>query len=310
MHVVRRGHLYLGLFLLPWAFLYGVTGFLFNHPEALPDQPMVSFGRSHLAKTALAEVPSLREQAERIVAALNVKHEPAAAYSLGTSEPYYASRDFIFATIKGNGRTFNVLFDVYSHAGYVRETTAPPPPKPAPFATGKVAEPRVRNSGTPKTGPSNSSDFKIDDNLVDRFRKAMPALFEGLGLPYEDVTVNSAPDLKFPIACNGDNWIATYGPITHTVTGVPEESSRGDMSIRRFLIRLHLAHLYPGEVGAKWFWAILVDAMSVVLCFWGLSGLFMWWQIKATRITGLAVLAVSTICAISLGIAMFGYLTR
>lgn len=36
-----------------------------------------------------------------------------------------------------------------------------------------------------------------------------------------------------------------------------------------------------------------VDAIALTLCLWGVSGLFMWWQIKATRKPGLAVLAVS-----------------
>ena len=33
---LRRIHLYAGLFLLPWVFLYGVTGAMFNHQELFP----------------------------------------------------------------------------------------------------------------------------------------------------------------------------------------------------------------------------------------------------------------------------------
>ena len=29
--LVRRLHLYAGLFMLPWVFLYGITGAMFNH---------------------------------------------------------------------------------------------------------------------------------------------------------------------------------------------------------------------------------------------------------------------------------------
>ncbi|HVJ88034.1 MAG TPA: hypothetical protein VM452_20385, partial [Caulifigura sp.] len=40
MRVVRRVHLYSGLFLFPWVMLYGVTALLFNHPGAMPDVPI------------------------------------------------------------------------------------------------------------------------------------------------------------------------------------------------------------------------------------------------------------------------------
>src|SRR5215207_11158507 len=71
MHVVRRTHLYLGLFLLPWAVMYGATGFLFNHPSAFADAPTATFGASELAGTPMEAVPKPAEVAGRVVAALN-----------------------------------------------------------------------------------------------------------------------------------------------------------------------------------------------------------------------------------------------
>ena len=70
-----------------------------------------------------------------------------------------------------------------------------------------------------------------------------------------------------------------------------------------------LYRTYPGEFNAKWVWAVVVDAMGFVMCFWGVSGLFMWWQIKATRKPGLAVLALSGVAATVLGVAMYGMLS-
>jgi hypothetical protein len=81
------------------------------------------------------------------------------------------------------------------------------------------------------------------------------------------------------------------------------------MSARTFLLRLHLSRGYPGEVTTKWFWAVGVDAIALILCFWGVSGLFMWWQIKATRKAGLVVLALSAVAATALGIGMYAVLS-
>ena len=43
---VRRVHLYLGLILIPWLFLYGVTALLFNHGMWLTDREDVSIQSS------------------------------------------------------------------------------------------------------------------------------------------------------------------------------------------------------------------------------------------------------------------------
>src|SRR5215212_3367202 len=71
MHAVRRTHLYLGLLLLPWAVLYGITGFLFNHPSAFADTPTATFGAAELAGTPMESPPAPREVAAQVVAALN-----------------------------------------------------------------------------------------------------------------------------------------------------------------------------------------------------------------------------------------------
>ncbi len=71
LKLVRRAHLFAGLFMTPWLFLYGVTGFLFNNPEAFPDREVRTAGRAEVVGTALADFPTAPELADRVVAALN-----------------------------------------------------------------------------------------------------------------------------------------------------------------------------------------------------------------------------------------------
>jgi hypothetical protein len=87
------------------------------------------------------------------------------------------------------------------------------------------------------------------------------------------------------------------------------EAPKSELSWRRFLLRLHTAHGYPGETNARWFWAIIVDVMAFVMCFWGVTGLLMWRQIKATRAVGWSVLALSAACAVTLGYGMHALMT-
>jgi hypothetical protein len=47
-----------------------------------------------------------------------------------------------------------------------------------------------------------------------------------------------------------------------------------------------------------------VDAMAFVMVFWGISGVFMWWQLKNTRVLGFFVLLLSAAAALALGFGM------
>ena len=79
--------------------------------------------------------------------------------------------------------------------------------------------------------------------------------------------------------------------------------------MRRFLTRLHQVHGYTYSLGARWVWAVFVDLMSGVMVFWGISGVFMWWQIKMTRTLGWLTLLVSTLIAALLTVGMWQVLS-
>lgn len=311
MHVVRRGHLYFGLFLFPWAILYGVTGFLFNHPNVFADQPIYPFGPREIVGTPLESLPTPKEQATALIASLNEKQVPTTPYIGNLDAASYSTRDFVFGTVKADSRTFSIIYYVSNGRGTVRETTAAARGEKAPFATGKAAEPRMRGAGMKMGADHKHGDgVKLASGVVDRFKATVPILLERFGLPVGDVVVTSAPDLKFPVEADGKTWIATYSPLSNAVSGTTPEADGTDLSVRRFLLRMHLAHGYPGETNAKWFWAIIVDIMAAVMCFWGISGLFMWWQIKGSRKLGLLTLLGSGVAASALGIAMHGFLSQ
>jgi len=308
LHFVRRVHLYLGLFLFPWAVLYGVTAFLFNHPTLFTDQPTVNFGREAIAGTPLESVPSLREQAEAVIAALNAEQKPTIPYGLGAGEIKY-NREFAFGTVKGEGKSMSVLIDPKTGSGTLRTTFDKPKdelPK-APFSAGQApsGSKSGRGEGT-QTPDRNRNGIVVENNLHRRVEASIAAILERTGHDGGEITVTSVPDLVFPIEADGQIWIATYNATTGCVTGKPVGSEeKNEISVRRFLTRLHLAHGYPGEVNARWSWAVFVDAMAFVMCFWGISGLFMWWQIRATRRIGAIVLVLSAIAATALGVAMY-----
>ncbi len=311
MHCVRRAHLYFGLFLFPWAVLYGVTAFLFNHPTAFSDQSVTTFGSEALAGTPMAAPPSATEEAARVAAALQKRAaNPEVQYTLLRPEKAAYTREFAFATVRADDRQVSVLLNVNGNGGTVRGQ--PPraevrPAERAPFAVGPRGGPR---GGSPRPGPRGESappdSLRLDDPLHERVKAAVPSVLERTGFPQGEVTVTSVPDLTFFLADqDGKTWKVAYSAQTGAVSGRPADEDAGEpMSVRRFLTRLHVAHGYPASGGARWWWAVVVDAMAFVMVFWGVSGLVMWWQLKATRRLGVALLFLSAAAATALTVGM------
>lgn len=321
MHLVRRGHLYLGLFLLPWAILYGITGFLFNHPTAFSDRNTASFGAASLVGSAFLPGPTPASIAEQVVAGLNTRSGSLTTYSLVDPESVkYGPRSLAFATATlEDGRKVSLLFDVVYGSGTVREQPNTPPPapaKPAPFAiqsgrggsTGTGRGGRNANTNAPAANP-----LTVPNPLHERVQAAIPAALAATGFPAAiESVVTSVPDLIFTLQdAEGQVWRVNYNAMKGTVSGTVAEQKPASesLSVRRFLLRLHTAHGYPAEGGSKWWWAVIVDAMAFVMVFWGASGLLMWWQIKATRRIGIPILISSAVTATVLTMGMYALLT-
>jgi hypothetical protein len=299
LHLLRRVHMYAGLFLLPWAVLYGVTAFLFNHPTAFSDQPYAEFRRDALAGTPMESPPPPAEVAEQVVIALRTR-SPGSTYTLVEPEQARYSRDFAFAVARTEGRETNVLVDVTGAGGSIRARDVPPPrpEESAPFTIGRGIGPRP--VGPPPEG------LKVPDLLHERVKATVPAILERTGFPGGTVTVTSVPDLSFLMDADGRRWRVTFNAQTGSVSGRPaaDQEPPAAPSTRTLLLRMHTAHGYPYRTDGRWAWAVLVDVMAAALVFWAATGLVMWWQVRAARRAGAVVLVLSAAATVALVLAM------
>lgn len=287
LHWVRRMHLYLGLFLLPWALLYGVSGFLFNHPTAFPDQPTRTFGPDDVRGTPLEGLPRPAELAEEVIHALN---EQGGSYRLVRPEDAAFARSRVLLNARGDGVEHSVFVELPSGTGYVRTKPMGETEAPAPFA----AKAGVRTTTA----------------LSDRLQKGAPEVLNKLGLDADEASIPGlVPDLTFYLEADGRVWRVTYQPQRGAVTGKMADSPSEGLSVRRFLLRLHLSHGYASDGGVRWWWAVFVDAMAFVMVFWAVSGLLMWWQIKAVRGWGAVVLVGSAVVATLMALGMYRVLS-
>ena len=321
MRWLRRLHLYCGLCFLPWVLLYAITAILFNHPGLFSDAPMVMFDRESARDTSLEPPLDPNAMAEEVIAALNRLQNPTPLFELDRSRSARFNREFAFATVASDEYAINVLVDVANGGGTIR--VAPKlhvvPSAPAPFAvTPGARKPLAKSTPAEIKDAGREADIAasavvaglmLDHPFHERMKSAIPNLLERNGIPAGVVTVTSVPDLVFNMRAEGKEWSVTYSPMTGAVAGRPPEFASEPVSIRRFLLRLHTAHGYAGSAGAKWWWALIVDAMAAVLIFWCASGLIMWWQIKSTRLVGLALLILSSIAAGVVALGMYPVVT-
>jgi hypothetical protein len=320
MHWIRRGHLYFGLFLFPWAVLYGVTAFLFNHPTAFSDQKVMSFNRSHYSNGAQdvgLETPS--ELSADLVAKLNAAQKPSTPYQIGTGESRF-TREFAFATFKSGKNNYNLLLDLNNGSGTIREQATPrqteerEPPVRAPFAIGDSLEPpgrrsvagdRVANGRPGGRRGGGQQATGIETVLKSQVESVIPKICKSMGLECNEMVITSIPELSLPIKAGDEEWLASYNPLSGFVSGRKAgEEVKTEITWRRFLLRLHTAHGYPSSGWVRWFWAVIVDVMAGVMCFWGFSGILMWWQIKSTRVVGILTVILGFAAATGLGVGM------
>jgi len=283
MHWVRRIHLYSGLFMFPWVMLYAITALLFNHPELFPDRQQHKFGPEEFAGTALERPVDPVDDASQVIAALNVRFAKNSAPKFRLVNPERAgyTRDVLTIRARGAGQDHAVAYDLPSGTALVGVAAQPDGVK-APFAT---------------------RGLKVPGALAERVKSGIPKALARQGLAADDAGMSIGTDLVFFVEADGQVWRAIYSVQSGSVTGRPVESP-SDLTTRRFLTQLHMTHGYPTQDGKRWVWALAVDAMFASMVFWGCSGLFMWWQLKAVRIAGAMVLASSLLVAALIAVAM------
>ena len=310
---IRRTHLYFGIFLFPWAVMYGVTGFLFNHPLAFSDLKARSFSQSDWSETDLAQPLSAVEIARDVVEALKKRSPEAANYKLVDPDQAAFVQEIVSASVKSEGLQTTLFFDVLGRGGSIhfsptKENSVIEKP---PFAVGVSSASGSKNTKKKNSlSEADSQDVEkliLENPLPERYKQAIPILLTKLGYATGEVKVGFIPDLSFHLEADGKKWVARYNVLQGSVTGRPLDlDPPGErLTVRRFLTKLHKTHAYPYSIGAQWFWAVFVDLMSGVMLFWGVSGLLMWWQIKRTRSAGLLLMIASVVIAGILTVGMW-----
>jgi hypothetical protein len=288
LKLLRRAHLFTGLFMTPWVFLYAVSGFLFNHPDAFPDRQFKPIGRGEIAGTDLESFPTAPAIAARVIEAMNAE---SSSRSLRLVEPESAefSRDLIAtAAGKQRGTSYRIQLSLGSGQGTV---------SPA-----RATRPGIHEDGL-------GGKVQLPDLPRDRLPRAITALSTNLGLEPTTASVKTVPDVVFNAELRGKVYRISYNLRSGTVSALDDADATDRLTTRSFLTQLHKKRTFPERIDSRWLWAVGVDAISALMLFWGVSGVLMWWQIRSMRGWGCWVLAASGATATVLALALYRVLS-
>lgn len=267
---VRRAHLYAGLFLLPWVFLYGITGALFNHQSLLPEVKLHSVSPEKTLGSPLDDFPSPAALAEAVTMELQ-KAAPESDIQL-LSEPQAAyNNEMIFKVPQSEGHL----------TVHINPTTK----------QARVAE----HSPNPESEQRLLADIKniqLSENPYQLGRASVAKILEQAGF---DSTSSVQPQgwckLNYLAEIDGEPARITYVLRDGHIDANRYDGNDG-MSPRQFFMRMHTTHGQPPSWNGRMAWSLILDAMAIAMVSWAITGIVMWWQLKRLRrIGGIVILA-------------------
>jgi hypothetical protein len=270
--------MYSGLFMAPWILVYAISGFLFNHWALFNADSEHEISSAVIAKTAISRIPTADTVAQRLVSILNTRRDSDGKWEISSDERPHFSNDWDIGQLSEEGRVSGLRVDLDRRVG------------------------SLTLSQWPKPSPSGDMHFNglekpiLDDDLkaaiyADAFALAPPGQKPARKFDKEVKT----PEVVFLARHQNKSWLMSYSLADASLNAKPTSSLA--LSFGDFMKRLHTTSGYPVGVQPRLFWSIVADAVALLMCFWVVTGIAMWIQMKELRSWGLVVVALAVIVA-------------
>ncbi len=287
MKVIRRMHMYAGLFLSPIMLIYAISGFMLNHSHWF-------FGRgdvetempaSAFTETLVESIPEPNTLANALIAKLNVR-SPGEAWKLTDETRIRYNRQI---GINGEGPQATVFYRFNLNDKYYTQ----------------ILRPKKDDTNVGNLNILHFAEPLLAEAEKKALVKAIKKETSGMEPKIETFEFRGQPELIFSAEHDDSYWDVRYNIETGKLSARPRSSEKS-ISFSNMLRRMHFTSDYPREIGIRTFWAVAVDAISLLMMFWALSGILMWWQMKVVRQIGMIVFIVSIIVAATFYISMRG----
>ena len=273
---VRTVHLYLGMSLLPLVFMFGFTGFLFNHPTLF----------SSLTGDRIngGEYPQAFEQAIPDIESLSTTLVDGALSDHRILSSRFSGSFILRAREIGSGLDHRL--QIQPEAGSIKRLVFDAQ-RPDPLFSGELNSPQLEG---------------LESGLQTAFQQA----FADQGFRYDEVRVQSIPRLVVESEdANGQRITTQWNLSDGSYEARPPEQTRA-AGLTRMMKNLHQTLGFQPD-WAHWesIWAVLSDIMAFSMMTWAITGLILWYKTRRrNRWLGIAP-AVSLILISFLGLQLY-----
>ncbi|MGB7348050.1 MAG: PepSY domain-containing protein [Pirellulaceae bacterium] len=285
MMFARRAHLYVGLFLLPWVFLYGITGAMFNHEGLFPDVAIRSVDDSIVAGSSMSKFPSPDQLAQQVAKAIDAAADDVKVLVAPDAGAKFTNNMMFVTQIDGRKNLLHI--NPHDFDSYVVEFP--------------------EQDFQPEKLIANIKNVRLSPNPQDVAMESAKYIFAELGdSPTTGVSPQGFTKLNFLATVDGVPARVTY-VLKDGHIDVTKYNGNPGMSPRGFFMRMHTAHGQTPSWTGRMVWSLFVDLMALAMVSWGFTGLLMWWQIKRVRFIGGIVMVASVVVAITMYFAVQHY---
>lgn len=261
----RRIHLYSGLFMTPFIFIFGLSGLSFNHITFLSSNRSLDYFNIAESKDFNNLFPNLEELANRIKDSLQSQR----------------SMDNLTLESVGYNNTM-ILRNRTTEVDYRIQVDIP---------TGNVQVmtlPDFAESPTITRGQLET-DYNLDQSkLLSEVEKILREKGFNLGTSRVQRIPNLQIDLK-----NADT---SYRVLYNMSTGSyrVDDLDKRTFKFNYLVGNLHELHGYPlSGFSLKWLWVFFADALALLMMIWAITGLIMWFKMKRQFVIGLLIVTIS-----------------
>ncbi len=273
----RRIHLYAGLFMIPYIFIFGLSGLIFNHAALMSDNRSVDTFKLEGKDQLSTLFPNLEELAATITDSIKGENNISS---------------FSLDNIKYN----NTMILRYTNKDADHRIKIDVPTNNVEMMT----LPDFVENNTVNRGTVNLLNKLNTEEILHRFENVLA----DRGINNVSSRIQRLPNLEFDLVTNQNNYRVTYDLQSGNYRLADLDQRKFKWNY--FFVNLHQVHGYPlGGFSLKWLFVFFADSLAVLMIIWAISGVIMWYKMKKQFVIGLVLLGVSVVIAIAIMINQY-----
>lgn len=268
----RRIHLYAGLFMIPYIFIFGLSGLMFNHAAFMSENRSVETFHLEGDNQLNNLFPNINTFAASIADSIK-NHNNINSFKLDNIK--YSNTMILRYTNKEADH--RVKIDIPTNNVEM------------------IVLPDFVENNTVNRGVINAPKKLNTNDILQKVEKAL----ENRGITSDRYRAQRIPNLEFDLTTNDNDYRVIYNLQSGDYRLIDLHQRKFKWNY--FFVNLHQVHGYPvAGFSLEWLFVFFADSLAVLMIIWAISGLIMWYKMKRQFVIGLVLIGVSIIIALAI----------